>query len=176
MCLVEVVGDVESEQYEVKLRLVVPQSFHREALLIAHDSTLGGHYGFKKTLHHAKTMFFWSSLLSSVKKHIADCITCQKRNYQGTKFGKIQSLPPVKYPLQRVGVDLIEKLSPSLNSNCFILTIVCHFSRFVQAYALRDKQANTVANAFLDFLFRYGCPEHIVSTVEPNLLLAYLKK
>ena len=33
----------------------------------------------------------------------------------------------------------------------------------MQAYALRDKQANTVANAFLDFVCRYGCPEHIVS-------------
>ena len=57
--LVETNGKSGTDNFEVNLRLVVPQRLKRNALLIAYDFTLEGHYGFKKTLHRATTMFFW---------------------------------------------------------------------------------------------------------------------
>ena len=151
------------ENDSVRLRLVVPPSLKKEALILSHNSTLGGHYGVKKTLYRCRQMFYWPNQCSDVQKHIAHCEICQKRNFNGMTRAQIRQLPVVDYPLQRVGVDLIGKISSSYSGNCFILTIVCHFSRFVQAYALPNKQTETICRAFLDYVCRYGCPEHIVS-------------
>ena len=161
--LIEQQGNEEPESAEIKLRLVVPESLRQDALYLAHDSTLGGHFGVVKSVHRAKRMFYWPSLLRDVRQHIAACTICQRRKHQGRLKGKIQNFPAIYYPLQRVGVDLIGKLTPSLKGKSYILTIVDHFSRYVQAYALENKEANTIATAFLDYVCRHGCPENCVS-------------
>lgn len=157
-------GEVgEDTEGEVQIRLMIPESHKKQALLLSHDSTIGGHYGFKKTWHRAKKMFFWPNMMADVRQHVSNCITCQKRNHHGTLQAKIQNFPSVTQPMERVGVDLIGKISPSWKGYQYVLTIVCHFSRYVQAYPLRDKRAETVADAFLDYICRYGCPSHVVA-------------
>ena len=151
------------EEDPVRLRLVVPPALKKEALYLSHDSTLGGHYGIRKSLHRSRQMFYWPNQCTDVQKHVSCCQTCQKRNFHGITKAQIRQLPVVSYPLQRVGIDLVGKLSPSHSGNCYILTIVCHFSRFVQAYPLPNKKTETIAQAFLDYVCRYGCPEHVVS-------------
>ena len=148
---------------EGRLRLVVPEELKRDALALAHDSTLGGHYGVEKTYQRAKTMFFWKNQVADVREHVRTCELCQKKNPRGQRKAPIGRLPPANEPLERVGIDLIGKMSPSLKGNHYILTIVCHFSRFVQAYAIPDKRTETVADRFLDFVCRYGAPRHVVS-------------
>ena len=155
--------DRNIEVGELKQRLVVPLVLRNRALELTHNSPTGGHFGVTKTLHHTKRLFFWPKMASDVKQHVTHCVTCQKRTYRNLVKAPIQALPPVRYPLQRVGIDLIGELSPSYSGNRYIFTIVCHFSRFVQAYALPNKHSETVADAFMDYICRYGCPEHIVS-------------
>ena len=162
-CLYLIEHANEEESNDTKLRLVVPKSMIKHALKLSHDSTLGGHYGFNKTSYRCRSMFYWPNQVKDIKEYISHCVLCQKRNFHGILQGKIGSLPPVTRPLERIGVDLIGKISPSLSNNHYILTIVCHFTRFVQAYSLPDKKAETVATEFLDYVCRYGCPEHIVS-------------
>ena len=161
-CLYYVQHATDSED-DIPLRLVVPKSMKREALILSHDSALGGHYGVKKSLHRSRQMFYWPNQATDVSLHVSKCRFCQCRNLQGVTQAKIQQLPVVSRPLERVGIDLIGKLSPSYSGKQYILTIVCHFTRFVQAYALPDKQSNTVTKAFLDYVCRYGNPECIVS-------------
>ena len=153
----------EKLEEEGRLRLVVPHDLKNEALKIAHDTTLGGHFGVEKTYHRTKTMFYWKTQISDVQAYVKSCDICQRRNPRGQLKAGIGRLPPANEPLERVGIDLIGKLSPSLRGNHYILTIVCHFSRFVQAYAIPNKRTETVANRFLDFVCRYGTPQHVVS-------------
>ena len=154
---------LDESRAEVKTRLVVPASMKREALYLSHDTPLGGHFGVRKTLERSREMFFWPNQADDVKRYVQQCQVCQKRNVVGLQRAKIGQLPMVTRPLERVGIDLIGKISPSLSGNQYVLTIVDHMTRFVQAYPLRNKNSETVAHAFLDFVCRYGCPEHIVS-------------
>ena len=147
----------------IKFRLVVPKLYRKHALILCHDSTLGGHYGVKKSLEKAKTMFYWPNMVTDIQKYVGCCNICQCRNFQGLQKAPIGSLPVVTYPLERVGIDLIGKISPSYQGNKYILTIVCHFSRFVQAYALPDKRSATISRAFFDYVCHYGAPKHCVS-------------
>ena len=65
-------------------------------------------------------------------------------------------------PLDLVAIDLIHLESCSGGYE-YILTIIDHFSRFAQTYALRNKEAKTVArHLFFDFMERFGAPARIM--------------
>jgi hypothetical protein len=44
-------------------------------------------------------------------------------------------------PRERVGIDLIERITESLNGNQYIIVAVDMFTRFVEAKAVPDKGA-----------------------------------
>ena len=65
-------------------------------------------------------------------------------------------------PLDLIEIDLVH-LEKSSGGYEYILTITDHFSRFVQTYALRNKEAKTVAQPlFFDFMERFGAPTRIM--------------
>ena len=75
---------------------------------------------------------------------------------------------------ERVGMDVIGPLQRTFRGNRYILTVVDHFTKHVEAYVLPDQEATTVARVFLnEFVSRYGVP-YVMHTdqgsnVESNL-------
>ena len=71
-------------------------------------------------------------------------------------------------PMDLVHVDLVRmevtvetKKKPMVQK---ILVVTDHFSRFVQAYKVKDKRAITIAKCLYDNYFRhYGFPRHLLS-------------
>ena len=66
----------------------------------------------------------------------------------------------VSSPFERVGIDLT---GPWLKSNkVFILTFIDHYTKWVDAVALPNKEAETVARALVDKIFtQVGLPLQI---------------
>ena len=50
------------------------------------------------------------------------------------------------YPLQLVAVDIVGPLTPSKTENTYILVAYDYFTRWVEAYAIPNQEAVTVAN------------------------------
>ena len=144
-------------------RIMVPTPYHKRALTIAHDSIAAGHFGTIRTLVRARNVFYWPNMAKDVKSYVNNCVPCQRKRSLIPTNAPIQSFPLAKYPLHRIGIDLIGEHSPSYSGKKYILTIVCHYSRHVQAYSLHNKKSETVGEAILDYVCRYGCPDHIVS-------------
>ena len=60
---------------------------------------------------------------------------------------------------ERVAMNIIRPLPKTDNGNRYIFTVVDHFTKHVEAYALADQEATTVARVFLnEFVSRYGVP------------------
>ena len=59
-----------------------------------HDSPLGGHPGYLKTLHRLQKDFYWSGLRQDLKQYVRKCDICQKLKHE-TCFlaGLLQPLP-----------------------------------------------------------------------------------
>jgi hypothetical protein len=118
--------------------------------------------GFLRTLERARDKFFWYNLVADVKRYVRECLPCQKRKWQGQMLAPLGEFPPVSFPLERVGVDLIE-LPLSYSGNKYCLTIVDHLTSYAKAYPIPDKTAETVAKAFIQFVSENSCPLNIVS-------------
>lgn len=143
-------------------QIVIPRSLINIALELVHSSSIACHQGFLRTLERARDNFYWPNMAKDVKYHVTCCINCQKRKWQGREIGQLGEFPPVSYPMERVGVDLIG-LPTSYSGNQYILTVIDHFSKYVSAYPLPDKSADTVTRAMVTFISENSVPKEIVS-------------
>jgi len=147
---------------KLSVQVVIPRSLINTALKIIHSSSIACHQGYLRTLQRARDNFYWPNMAKDVKNYVQCCLECQKRKWQGREVGTLGEFPPVSYPLERVGVDLIE-LPVSYSGNKYILTVIDHFSKYVSAYALPNKSAETVTRAMVTFISDNSVPTQIVS-------------
>jgi len=72
-------------------------------------------------------------------------------------------MPEVTHPMERVSVDLIDLLG-STRGNRYVLAIIDHFTRYLQLIPLPNKEAQTVADAFIkDYVTLFGPPRLLVA-------------
>ena len=60
-------------------------------------------------------------------------------------------------------MDLIGPLKRTRKGNQYILKMTCCFSKWVEAFALRDKLAHSVAHAVYTSYCRHGAPSNIIT-------------
>lgn len=71
-------------------------------------------------------------------------------------------------PLECVGIDITGPHPKSSSGFMYILTIVDHFSRWAEAYPIRNQEASTVARVLVnEFISRFGCPKQLLSDQGP---------
>ena len=112
---------------------------------------------------------FWPGYAEQVRHWCRTCVRCaMRKNPPKTRHGALQSIR-TGYPMQMVAADIIGPLPASKNGNRYILVASDYFTRWVEAYAISNQGAITVARKFgrqyvLSFFFaratthRYGCP------------------
>lgn len=144
------------------VQIVIPKQLVQAALQKCHDDAISCHMGFFRTLERSRDHFFWYHQVADTKRYVNNCMPCQKRRWQGKLKGDLGEFPPTSHPLERVGVDLIE-LPTSYSGNKYALTIVDHFSRYVNAIPIPNKTAETVTKAMVTFIAENSVPEQIVS-------------
>ncbi|XP_044155688.1 uncharacterized protein LOC122942250, partial [Bufo gargarizans] len=148
-----------------KRQLVVPRKYRQELLRIGHDVPLAGHLGIRKTGYRVTQNFFWPGVSDDVRAYCQTCEVCQRIGKKGdhTK-AKLVSMPIIEEPFTRVAVDIIGPLAqPSRSGKRYILTIVDYATRYPEAVALSNIQAETVAEALVKVFSRVGFPKEVLS-------------
>ena len=153
---------LSSKISKISVQTVIPSSLVKAALIHSHDNDIAAHQGYLKTIQRARDNFYWRNMARDVKIYVKCCMSCQKRKWQGREIGELGQFPEVNYPLDRVGVDLIE-LSPSYAGNKYILTVIDAFTKYVSAYPLPNKTAETVTKAMMQFICNNSVPREICS-------------
>jgi transposase InsO family protein len=153
---------ISSKISKVSAQVVIPRTLVNLALRISHDNPITVHQGYLRTLERTRDNFYWPNMARDIKSYVQQCLDCQKRKWQGKITAPLGEFPPVSYPLERVGVDLIE-LSTTHSNNKYILTVIDHFSKYVSAYPLPNKSAETVTRAMVQFISNNSVPKEIVS-------------
>ena len=138
--------------------LVVPTSLKKAALEVAHAD----HFGQKKTIVKLEEFFYWPKYRGDVVKYVTGCKQCQEYKEGRHLRRRWQELPTVSKPLDRISVDLTDLVN-GYNGYRYVFTIVCHFSRFVVFYPLRNKTTETVTKHMKKYFLTYGRPEQLIS-------------
>lgn len=60
-------------------------------------------------------------------------------------------------------MDLIGPFKETIRGNKYILTLICHYSKWVEIVAIPNKEAITVAKALLEIYQRNGAPHRIIT-------------
>ena len=72
-------------------------------------------------------------------------------------------MPEVSQPFERVSADLVEMVN-SARGHRYVLVIIDHFTRYLQLVPLENKEAGTVADAFINNFFTlFGPPRTLLT-------------
>ena len=144
----------------VTLRAVLPPSLVPEVLKDAHGSMLAGHPGKTRMVAKLERSVVWESMAKDVSQHVEKCKECDLLR---------ENKPKIRTPLQpvvarRVGdhiiCDLLKLPTAPGNFN-YVLVCMDIFSKFVNLYKLRTKEAPGVANCIQDLCLSRGFPKKL---------------
>ena len=149
-------------------QLAIPTSMISTILQQLHDNS--GHLGIKKTTEGVKQRFYWPGYELDIKKWIQECQQCQQRNIPQPK--PLAPLGTIKanYPFEKISWDIMGPLPVSSKGKKYILVVTDIFSKWVEAFALRSTDAETLATVLVnEVVCRYGVPSFIHSDQGANL-------
>ena len=156
----------------VQLCLVVPEPLRHDILSSVHGDDCAGHFGTNRTYQTLRLKYYWRGMYRDTKNFVLSCQKCNTRK---------DPVRPIKAPLQplpamhmngRWAMDLIN-MPRSQRGSKYILTFTEHTSRFVEAFAIPNAQAITIARVLVDEIcFRYGAPQCLLSDLGANLISA----
>ena len=155
----------EDDQGEVTWKqFVVPQSLREEVLQELHAGVLSGHLGEEKTIQQLKKRFYWPGYSQDVRDWCHTCATCATRKTPAPKNRAPLQTIKAGYPMQVVAVDIVGPFPESESGNTYVLVAGDYFTRWMEAYAIPNQEATTVAQKLVDELFcRFSPPEQLHS-------------
>ena len=145
-------------------RLVVPTTYATTVFYWSHEHETAGHFGISATIQRARRRFYYPGMTTELRRMVASCKACVAKITK-VNLKKGTHVPQRSgYPLETINIDLVGPLPTTVQQYKYILTVEDSFTRYVQAYPLRNKEGATVARVLLDeFICRYGMPQRIHS-------------
>lgn len=152
-------------------KVYVPRGLRDKVLHRFHSHKLAGHLGVHKTISRIRRRFIWPKMTKDIRNFVRGCLICAKRKSHGASKAPLQPVVPPKELWDTVAMDIIGPISPSRSGNCYILTMVEYTSRYVEAVALPDQTAESIAKAFINtIILRHGLIRHILHDQGANFL------
>jgi hypothetical protein len=136
---------------------LLPRSLREEAFKQLHGVRTAAHLGIKKTLYKFRDRFTWYGMTSEVTRHVQNCDICSSRKSPTKKRRAPMKKYRVGNPMERIAADILGPLPRSNKGNEFVLVVSDYFTRWTEAYPLRNQEAETVARKIVtEFLCRFG--------------------
>ena len=153
------ISDTPKGSTDMALLFVVLACKRQAALDLYHRDV--GHKGKDRTYSLLQERFWWSKMRTQMMMALQNCEKCKIYEKKDPK-APLCTITTME-PMDLVHVDLVwmevtveTKKKPVVQK---ILVVTDHFSRFVQAYKVKDKRATTIAKCLYDNYFRhYGFP------------------
>lgn len=129
-----------------------------------HMSPTSGHFGSSKMYETIRRRYYWATLKKDIEEFIKRCSACQRNKHGRKGREKLVITTQDTEPLSSIELDLVGPLPVDNKDFKYILSIHCKFSRYIVAIPIKDKRAQTVAEAFINnFILIYGVPRIILT-------------
>ncbi|MCH81104.1 hypothetical protein A2U01_0001883 [Trifolium medium] len=149
---------------------ISPASRFKQLLLREfHETLVGGHAGFSKTMKRLSENFYWDNMKQEAQAFIRQCVVCQQTKYSSQKpNGLLQPLPLPNHVWEDISMDFVTGLPPSKGFTV-IMVVVDRFSKGIHLGSLPTGfTAYKVVELFVSMVCRlHGLPKSIVSDRDP---------
>lgn len=144
--------------------VVMDQKQKKVILNDFHHLMTGGHAGIKRMYRNIKQRFSWPGLKKDVEEYVSKCLSCKKCKIIRHIKAPMEMTSTAGEAFQKVYLDLVGPLPMDDSGYKYILTIQCELTKFVEAYPIKNKEAETVADKFVkEFILRFGVPRVIAT-------------
>ena len=146
------------------LQVVTPLQLRQRILQSLHNSPSGGYVGRNKTLGRVRQRCYWPHFKEHVIHWCKRCDVCARAKARpARKRAKLRHVP-VEAPLERVALDIMGPVPKTEEGYEYIVVIGDYFTKWTEAYPLRDHTAQTIADVLMEeFVARFGLPRSIHS-------------
>jgi hypothetical protein len=123
----------------------------------------GGHFGIRRTMDAVKQRAYWVGWGADTRQFCQSCAECASYHRgSAPRQGPLQQMT-TGCPWERLGVDVTGPHPKSSRGHVYILTVIDYFSKWADAYQMRNQEATTVAKILVERLFAYfGTPIQIL--------------
>lgn len=124
-----------------------------------------GHAGISRMTNNIKRKYYWPGMHRDIVTYVTNCKDCQKQKHSNKKIKEEMVITTTACTsLEKIFLDIVGPLEVDSCGYKYILTLQCELSKFVEAYPLADKSADTVARTFVEnYVLRYGVPKEIAT-------------
>ena len=174
--LLAVIDDILYKEYHpansskrVTYQYVVPEYLRVEIFHHLHNLRTAGHMGVIRTYKRIRERFYWPGMKKYVQLSITKCKNCaQVKTRYGRHQGKLKKMLTAS-PMTRIALDIVGPLVQTELGNQHILVVTDFFTKWAEAYPVKDQCAATIADVIVtEFFSRFGTPEIILSDQGSN--------
>jgi hypothetical protein len=158
----------ETTERGTVMQLLAPPALRTEIFNQLHSSRLGGHLGRKRTMGMIRSRFFWPMAKRDIEQWCKECNECAQVKPGPRHKAKLQQ-EPVGGRFERVAIDVMGELPLTANGNKYILVVSDYFTKWTQAFPMKNQTAMTVADTLVNHCFSlFGMPRWIHSDQGSN--------
>jgi hypothetical protein len=157
---------VEHGILKLDKRSVVPASLQRTLISQYHEASLATHRTTSAVKSFLQARYFWNRLPAMVDEFVAACPICQQIGDGPSLFADMV------FCARRVNgtlcIDLVGRLPSTPRGHQFFCSMLCKFSRFVEAPPLINDTTEVVIQAIWSgWICVHGIPSAVISDNEP---------
>jgi hypothetical protein len=113
-----------------------------------HDPVFVAHPGVNRTQGLILLRYWWSGMRRSVEYYIQKCDPCQKRKKDRKFRAPLEEEEITTTPFDVTSMDITGPYSVTPRGNKYLLTFIDHFTKYVEAYPLKDQAAESCARIY----------------------------
>ena len=142
-------------------QIVLPRYAASIILQEAHNQV--GHMGVAKTFDAIQKTFYWPGFFKAVEKFCASCELCAKNKSVPRPRWPLKSIEVVPIPFYMIGVDIIGPLNKTRSGNKYILSVIDYYTKYAEAEALPNQEAETIVRVLEQIFARHGMPSILLT-------------
>ncbi len=119
--------------------------------------------GVAKTFDIIQRKFYWPGFFKAVEDFCARCEICAKNKTVPRPRWPLKPIEIVPIPFYMIGVDLIGPLKTTRSGNKYILSVIDYYTKYAEAEALPNQEAETIVRALEEIFARHGMPSVLLT-------------
>lgn len=147
-------------------RIFIPNSLIKDCLTVAHAP----HFGLIKTYEFLKKNYSWYGMFRDAKNFCSNCEACLA-NKPKSKLTASKFIPKGDLAVgEMISIDIVGKLPRSHDCKFYILTIIDHFSRYLEAIPLNNIKSSTIIQQLNKYFAQFGIPKILLTDNGSNFV------